>query len=195
MFKKICSFTVLALLLFSLSACGGNSNNDSQSSTKYSELVSSLTLQYEGDPLAMIETSKGTLIIELFQEQVSETVNNFIKLAEADFYSNLKWHIVLPGIKIQTGDPTGTGTGGSNTTPIKLETHPDLRHDKVGVVGMARYENDLNSATSQFYITLDVEPEWDRKYAIFGQVVGGAELLGAIERNDTVRKISIVKAE
>jgi len=195
MSKKLLALFILLTLLFSFSACGEQAEpNSAALKERYQDLLKDLELNYEGDPVAIIETSKGTFVFELFQNQVPQTVENFIKLADSGFYDGLKWHLVVPGVKIQTGDPSGIGTGSSNTAPIPLETHPDLKHDKVGMVGMARYENDLNSATSQFYITLDAEAEWDRKYAVFGQVLKGIETLGAIERGDLISSIAVIRS-
>ena len=160
---------------------------------KYSDFVAGIELSYEANPVAVIETEYGMFAFELFENLVPTTVENFVALANRGFYNGLKWHLVLPGIKIQAGDPTGSGTSGANIAPIALETHPDLKHDKVGMVGMARYEDDLNSATSQFYITLDAESEWDRKYAIFGQVLKGSEVLGAIQKSDLIKALVIVE--
>jgi cyclophilin family peptidyl-prolyl cis-trans isomerase len=88
------------------------------------------------------------------------------------------FHRVVAGFVIQTGDPTGTGRGGSEKS-IKLEIHPDLKHDRAGIVGMARSQ-DPDSATSQFYITLGPAPHLDGKYAIFGRVIEGLDVVMAI---------------
>lgn len=190
--KVLLKSLLLAALLLVSSACGSDSGTTTVPD-KYRDFVSDLKLEYEGDSWAVLETSKGLFAIELYGSLVPATVENFTNLAKSGFYNGLKWHLVIPGVKIQTGDPTGIGTGSANISPIKLETHPDLKHDVLGVLGMARYENDLDSATSQFYITLDAEPEWDRKYAVFGKIMKGAELLGAIERNDTITALVVLE--
>ncbi|MCS7197366.1 MAG: peptidylprolyl isomerase [Candidatus Bipolaricaulota bacterium] len=130
------------------------------------------------NPLAIVETSMGTFKIELFADKAPHTVQNFIDLVKRGFYKDMIFHRVIAGFVIQTGDPTGTGRGGSERT-IKLEIHPDLKHDSAGIVGMAR-TTDPDSATSQFYITLAPAPHLDGKYAIFGRVIEGMEVLMAI---------------
>lgn len=138
---------------------------------------------------AVIETDKGTITFELYEERAPVSTANFIKLAESGFYDDLVFHRVEPGFVIQTGDPTGTGRGGSDES-IPLEIHPDLRHVE-GAVGMAR-TNDPNSATSQFYITLDDVHQLDDNYAVFGRVTEGLDVAKKIEKGDTMVKVSIV---
>jgi cyclophilin family peptidyl-prolyl cis-trans isomerase len=130
------------------------------------------------NPVAIVETSMGTFKIELFADKAPHTVQNFIELVNRGFYKNMIFHRVVAGFVIQTGDPTGTGRGGSERS-IKLEIHPDLKHDRAGIVGMARSQ-DPDSATSQFYITLGPAPHLDGKYAIFGRVIEGLEVVMAI---------------
>jgi peptidyl-prolyl cis-trans isomerase A (cyclophilin A) len=130
------------------------------------------------NPVAIVETSMGTFKIELFADKAPNTVQNFIELVNRGFYKNMIFHRVVAGFVIQTGDPTGTGRGGSEKS-IKLEIHPDLKHDRAGIVGMARSQ-DPDSATSQFYITLGPAPHLDGKYAIFGRVIEGLEVVMAI---------------
>jgi len=130
------------------------------------------------NPVVLVETSMGTFKIELFADKAPTTVQNFIELVKRGFYKDMIFHRVVAGLLIQTGDPTGTGRGGSDKT-IKLEIHPDLKHDSAGVVGMARL-NDPDSATSQFYITLAPAPHLDGKYAVFGRVIEGLDVVMAI---------------
>ncbi len=130
------------------------------------------------NPMAIVETSMGTFKIELFADKAPNTVQNFIELVQRGFYKDMIFHRVVAGFVIQTGDPTGTGRGGSEKT-IKLEIHPDLKHDSAGIVGMARTQ-DPDSATSQFYITLAPTPQLDGKYAVFGKVIEGLDVVMAI---------------
>ncbi len=130
------------------------------------------------NPVAIVETSMGTFKVELFADKVPHTVQNFIELVQRGFYKDMIFHRVVAGFVIQTGDPTGTGRGGSEKT-IKLEIHPDLKHDSAGVLGMARTQ-DPDSASSQFYITLAPTPHLDGKYAVFGRVIEGLDVVMAI---------------
>jgi len=120
----------------------------------------------------------GTFKIELFADRAPTTVQNFIDLVKRGFYKDMIFHRVVAGFVIQTGDPTGTGRGGSERS-IRLEIHPDLKHDSAGIVGMAR-TLDPDSATSQFYITLAPTPNLDGRYAVFGRVIEGLEVVMAI---------------
>ncbi len=139
---------------------------------------------------AVIETDKGTITFELFEERAPISTANFIALAESGFYDGLVFHRVKPGFVIQTGDPKGTGTGGSDES-IPLEIHPELRH-VAGAVGMARTK-DPNSATSQFYITLAPTAFLDDNYAVFGHVTEGLDVAKKIQKGDTMTKVSIVE--
>lgn len=130
------------------------------------------------NPVAIVETSMGLFKIELFADKAPNTVQNFIDLVQRGFYKDMIFHRVVAGFVIQTGDPTGTGRGGSEKS-IKLEIHPDLKHDSAGIVGMARTP-DPDSATSQFYITLAPTPQLDGQYAVFGKVIEGLDVVMAI---------------
>jgi peptidyl-prolyl cis-trans isomerase A (cyclophilin A) len=125
----------------------------------------------------------GTFKIELFADKAPKTVQHFIDLVKRGFYKDMFFHKVVAGFVIQTGDPTGTGRGGLESG-VPLEIHPSLKHDRAGVVGMAR-SADLESGTSamsQFYITLApiTVPQLDGKYTIFGQVIEGLDVVLAI---------------
>ncbi len=140
------------------------------------------------DRIATIETNKGIIKFELFEDKAPITTKNFIELAESGFYNGLTFHRVEPGFVIQGGDPNGDGTGGSGKT-IPLEISPDLKHAK-GVVAMARSQ-DPNSASSQFYITLANTPLLDGNYAVFGNVIEGMDVVESIQVGDEMNKVSI----
>lgn len=145
------------------------------------------------EQLAVIETNKGTIKFKLYEEDAPNTTKNFIDLANKGFYDGLKFHRVVPGFVIQGGDPRGDGTGGSDKS-IKLEVSPKLKHDAAGVVAMAR-RPDPDSATSQFYITLDAAPFLDMQYAVFGRVTEGLDVVKKIEVGDVMKSVKIVEAE
>ncbi len=142
--------------------------------------------------IATIVTEKGTIKFELYEKEAPITTKNFIELAQKGFYDGLTFHRVEPGFVIQGGDPKGDGTGGSGKT-IPLEIAPNLTHKK-GAVAMAR-SNDPNSASSQFYICLDISLEnakfLDGKYAIFGQVIEGQDVVEKIVKGDKMLKVTI----
>ena len=144
-------------------------------------------------PRATIETTKGRIVIELYKDEAPKTVENFIRLAEQGFYNGLKFHRVIPGFMIQTGDPNGDGSGGPGFT-FPDEFHPSLRHDDPGVVSMANRGPNTNG--SQFFITLAATHWLDGKHSVFGRVVEGqviVEQIGAAERDAQDRpRVSIV---
>lgn len=136
-----------------------------------------------------IETSKGTFVMKVYPTLVPETVRNFRELAESDFYDGLKWHRVEDWV-VQTGDPTGTGMGGSEKT-LPLEINPKLRNRK-GAVGMAR-ASDPDSATSQFYILRRDASSLDDQYAVFGRVVEGMDVVNKLEVDDLMIEVTYEK--
>lgn len=138
---------------------------------------------------AVMKTEKGTIRFTLHEDKAPATAGNFVALAESGFYDGLTFHRVEPRFVIQGGDPLGTGAGGSEKK-IKLEIHPDLRHDRAGTVAMARTQ-DPDSASSQFYITLAPTPFLDDNYAVFGHVVEGQEVADSIRRGDRIESVTI----
>jgi len=126
---------------------------------------------------AVIETTKGTIVVELNAEQAPKTVANFVKLAREGFYDGIIFHRVIPGFMVQTGDPTGTGRGGPGYT-FADEFSPQLSHDAAGVVSMANAGPNTNG--SQFFITLAPTPWLDGKHSVFGRVVSGQDVVDQI---------------
>lgn len=142
--------------------------------------------------IAVIETSKGTIKFELYEDLAPITAGNFISLANEKFYDGLNFHRVEPGFVIQGGCPYGTGTGGSKNT-IPLEVTPNLKHGDAGAVAMARSSNP-NSASSQFYITLGPAAFLDGNYAVFGRVKEGLDVVQAIRKGDVMNRVYIEAA-
>jgi len=133
-------------------------------------------------------TSKGTIQVELYRAQAPQTVANFVNLVQSGFYNNLVWHRIHPGFVIQTGDPTTQNGGGNNNTwgqghsqqTVPLEIDSSL-HNYASYLGMARFGNDLNSGSSQFYINLaDNSAPLDGKYTVFGKVTSTMDVANAI---------------
>jgi cyclophilin family peptidyl-prolyl cis-trans isomerase len=141
---------------------------------------------------AIIETSMGTIEVELFEDKAPNTTANFIKLAEKGFYNNVIFHRVIPNFMVQTGDPKGDGTGGPGYF-IKDEFGPGLKHSKPGMLSMANAGP--NTGGSQFFITTIPTPWLDGKHAIFGQVVKGQEVvdnISMVKRNSQDRPLTPV---
>lgn len=149
------------------------------------------------DPLAVIDTSKGRIVIRLFQSMAPNTASNYIDLVSKGFYNGLTFHRVEPGFCVQGGCPNGDGTGSyvdpetNQPRNIKLEINARLRHNAPGVVAMAHTAADPNSNSSQFYITLSPQPALDTKYSIFGGVVEGMDVVRKIVIGDKINSIKI----
>ena len=140
-------------------------------------LMASTASSQSSNPRATIQTTMGTIVIELKKDEAPKTVENFLKLAGKGFYNGIIFHRVIPGFMVQTGDPTGTGRGGPGYT-FPDEFSPDLQHDKPGILSMANAGPNTNG--SQFFITLVATPWLDGKHAIFGHVVSGQEIVDQI---------------
>lgn len=139
-----------------------------------------------GNPLHRVEIeveNYGVITLELDEETAPITVKNFIKLAESGFYDGLTFHRVVDGFMIQGGDPLGNGTGGSEeeiTGEFYMNgIRNDLSHTR-GVISMARSGSSYNSASSQFFIVQADSTFLDYKYAAFGWVVSGMEIVDQI---------------
>ncbi len=141
----------------------------------------------------VIETNKGTIKLALYEQDAPVTTANFVSLVEREFYDGLKFHRVVPGFVIQGGDPRGDGTGGSDQK-IKLEVSRKLKHDDAGVVAMARSQHP-DSASSQFYITLDAVPSLDMNYAVFGRVTDGLDVVKSIRQGDVMNTVRMAQPE
>jgi len=150
---------------------------------------------------ARINTTMGSMEVELFPAAAPKTVANFVNLSESGFYDNLVWHRIVAGFVIQTGDPLTRnaggnrslwGTGGSSKT-VPLETNP-LLHNYVCYLGMAR-SSDPNSGTSQFYINLKNNTSLDGSYTVFGRVISGmnvANQIAAVQVNSSDQPVEPV---
>ena len=133
----------------------------------------------EGEKIVKIkiETTAGDIYADLYADRAPATVANFTKLAGEGFYDGIIFHRVIPDFMIQTGDPTGTGSGGPGYQ-FGDEFSPSLTHDKPGVLSMANAGPDTNG--SQFFITLAPTPWLDGKHTIFGQVTAGQDVVDNI---------------
>lgn len=143
-------------------------------------------------PIAVLETTKGTIKIQLYPDEAPKAANNFITLAKKGFYNGLSFHRVVPGFVIQGGDPKGDGTGGPGYT-IPDEPNKNLNH-RIGAVAMAK-SSAPNSAGSQFYIVIGQEHhELDSGYTVFGQVISGQPVAEKIAVGDKMKKVTITNA-
>ena len=138
--------------------------------------------------VAEIETKKGTIRIQLYDDKTPKTCANFEKLVAKGFYDGLAFHRVLDNFMIQGGCPEGTGTGGPGYQ-FEDEFHPELKHDGPGVLSMANSGPNTNG--SQFFIT-HVATDWlDGKHSVFGKVIEGLDVVNAIEQGDVMEKVTV----
>ncbi|PIU82771.1 MAG: peptidyl-prolyl cis-trans isomerase [Elusimicrobia bacterium CG06_land_8_20_14_3_00_38_11] len=139
--------------------------------------------------IAVIETDKGIIKFEFYEQDAPNTVDNFKKLARKKFYNGLKFHRVVPNFVIQGGCPKGDGTGDPG---YKIKAEFNKRPHLDGTVAMARAQ-DPDSAGSQFYICLGHQSFLDGKYTVFGQVISGLDVVHKIQIGDIMKKVYIIK--
>ena len=171
--KWICIIS-LCLFMMSLTACGAEPE--------------AYEPQTEGNAAVITVKDYGVIRVELDRSAAPITADNFVKLAQNGFYDGLTFHRIISGFMIQGGDPTGTGMGGSEET-IKGEFRDNgvenpITH-KRGVISMARSQN-MDSASSQFFIVHEDSPHLDGAYAGFGHVTEGMEVVDSICQNTPV---------
>lgn len=140
-----------------------------------------------GDNTMVIETTYGNVEIELFPQDAPKTVARMKELAKQGFFNGLAFHRVVPGFVVQGGDPRGDGTGGSGQN---LPAEFNSRQHVEGTVAMARAA-DINSADSQFYISLGRHPHLDGQYTVFGQVKKGMDAVKQIKQGDKMVKVTV----
>ena len=148
---------------------------------------------------ATIETTRGTVVAELFDRDCPGTVENFAKLANDGFYDGVTFHRVVPTVLAQTGDPLSrdlpsedprVGRGGPGYT-IPCETVGNRRRHRIGSLSMAHDGRDTGG--SQFFFVLDEEKgrEWNGVHTVFGETKDGLDVVHAIQPSDTVVKIRV----
>ena len=148
-----------------------------------------------GDQIAIIETSEGTIKVDLYEDKTPNTVQNFINYAEAGFYDGLVFHRVIDGFMIQGGGFNQDGNRKETDDPIDLEIHPDATHVD-GAIAMAR-TSDPDSATSQFFINDGAQPSLEpggvdpNGYAVFGVVIDGIDVVRSISAVETTSKYNM----
>ena len=140
---------------------------------------------------ATMETTKGTIEIELAAQYAPKTVNNFVFLAQEGFYDGVSFHRVIGNFMIQGGDPTGTGRGGPGYRFEDEFAGNPLKHE-AKVLSMANAGPNTNG--SQFFITHAPQPHLDGKHTVFGKVTSGHDIVDAISQGDTMTKVTITES-
>jgi len=138
--------------------------------------------------IALIQTNRGNIRLQLHDDKVPKTVANFEKLANDGFYNGLTFHRVIADFMIQAGCPQGTGTGGPGYQ-FEDEFHEDLRHDGPGILSMANAGPNTNG--SQFFITHVPTPHLDGAHSVFGKVLEGQDVVDSIEQGDTMQIVTV----
>lgn len=141
---------------------------------------------------AKIHTEKGLLLVEFYEKDAPNTVDNFIKLAKDGFYDGLNFHRVIPDFVIQGGCPDGTGAGGPGYS-IDCELDGDNQYHDRGVLSMAHAGR--NTGGSQFFIchSRTNTSHLDRNHTCFGKVVEGVEVVDDIRQGDVIEKVEIIE--
>lgn len=135
-----------------------------------------------------MKTSEGDIDIRIFADKVPRTSANFLNLAQMGFYDDLTFHRVVDDFMIQGGDPEGSGHGGPGYQ-FDDEFHPDLKHDRAGILSMANSGPNTNG--SQFFITHKPTPHLDGDHAVFGEVTDGQDIVDSISEGDKIHTIEI----
>lgn len=158
---------------------------DIQDKNKEEEINNEVMINKKEMSQVKIETNKGEIVIELYENDAPNTVANFIKLASEGFYNGVIFHRVISGFMIQGGDPTGTGSGGPGykfADELDPNTESAKAGYKRGAVAMANAGPNTNG--SQFFI-MHADYPLPHNYTIFGKVVSGMEVVDAIASTET----------
>ncbi len=165
--------TLALVCLLAVAACGEDTT------TMDSKTKKAIMNLNDPENALVIELKDGNVVVELTPDLAPKHVTHIKELVREGFYDGIVFHRVIDGFMAQTGDPTGTGTGGSDKPNLNAEfTDADFKR---GTLGMARSSNP-NSANSQFFICLDAAPHLNGQYTVFGQVVEGMEHVDSIKK-------------
>ena len=158
------------------------------------------SLAQASGPVIVVETSKGTFELETYPEDAPKTVAHIVALVKQGFYDGQRIHRAVPGFLVQWGDPRsrdaeqeadwGRGPDASSGTPVGVAEISRKRRHASGAVAMAHPGVPAQS-DSQIYVTLADRPDLDGKYAVFGQVVDGADVPAQLERGDVIRRVFV----
>ena len=204
--KLIISIIFLVLILFAVwqisIALNENKNVDEgniiveDSVIADEKIVDNDIVLNQENKIAVIETNKGDIKLELYMKDAPKTVENFVKLASENFYDGIKFHRVMSDFMIQTGDPlskddnpANDGTGGPG-----YSFEDEINSHKVEVGSLAMANSGPNTNGSQFFIvTQRAQPHLDGKHTVFGKVLEGMDVVIIIEQGDVMDRVYIVE--
>jgi peptidyl-prolyl cis-trans isomerase-like 1 len=178
---------VMAIAILFLAGSLAAQSKDSVKTPDSTKHEKPKTAVQKGKDIVVIETSMGTIELSLYRAKAPKTVENFEGLAKKGYYNGIIFHRVIADFMLQGGDPTGTGMGGESIYGKKFddEINPDLKFDRPGLLAMANSGPNTNG--SQFFITLVPTPWLNGHHTIFGEVVGGMDVVEAIGKVKTTK--------
>ena len=159
-----------------------------------------LPAQDQTAPVIVVETSRGTFAFETYPDEAPKTVAHIVDLVKRGFYDGQRFHRAVPGFVVQWGDPQsrdlskdalwGRGPGASSGSAVGAAEISRKRTHVKGAVALSHPGN-AALADSQIYVTLEDRVELDGKYAVFGHVISGLEVLEAIQRGDVISRVYV----
>lgn len=176
------SLSIVILAAF-MSSCL-NTNNEKRTTKSVLKVARSKS---SNSKVARIKTVHGDIVFKFYPEAAPITTKRIQELISDGFYNGLTFHRVIPHFVVQGGDPKGNGTGGSGK---KIVAEFNSYSHIPGTVAMARSRN-INSADSQFYISLGTHPRLDNKYTVFGQVTTGLDIANKIKAGDKMISVTL----
>jgi len=189
--KTVIRVVFLVLLAFAVYQINIAMNNNTQNGSTQEYGANILE-----NKIAVIETNKGNIKLELYTNDAPKTVENFVKLASENFYDEIKFHRVIADFMIQTGDPlskdddpSNDGTGGPG-----YSFEDEINSHKVEVGSLAMANSGPNTNGSQFFIVTEKsQPHLDGKHTVFGKVVEGMDVVRNIKQGDIMNRVYIVE--
>ncbi len=172
---------LLALFSLALAACGPSGSDLQGSANKTEPAATNTAAPAAGGDRLILELKGGKVVIKLRPDIAPGHVERVKLLVKEGFYNGQKFHRVIPGFMAQTGDPTGTGAGGSSYPDLKAEFTPAAFER--GTIGAARTGNP-NSANSQFFICFAHAPHLNGQYTVWGQVVEGMQFVDQLAKGE-----------
>ena len=186
--------SLLALFSLALAACGPSGTEVQGTANPVEPSAAAAPAPTAAGERLVLELKGGKVIIKLRPDLAPGHVERVKLLVKEGFYNGQKFHRVIPGFMAQTGDPTGTGAGGSSYPDLKAEFTPAAFER--GTIGAAR-TNNPNSANSQFFICFAHAPNLNGQYTVWGQVIEGMQFVDQIAKGeppavpDTIIKMTL----